>query len=613
MEHQDEQIGTFGSINFLKTSYCSMVDGYMDEPDIVKELKEMERLHNLKQSNYEENSKIETPDESGFEISRGNICLIKEDTMLRGVVIQQVQDMFISGPVVLFKWRNEEGWPVEYVSSNVEKVLGYPVPDLISGKVRYSKIIHQEDLEIVSKEVSTNSEMGVSNFVHEPYRIIRKDGKIIWIEDYTSIMRDENGDITHYFGYIVDITKRKSYERELKESQTNLLQAQYIARMGDFVWDIAKGEITWSEGMYNLLKFDKNEVINFEKVNANIRHPEDLERITKWLNDAINSGDEYLRSNNYRLICKDGEVIHVKTNGRIEYQNGKAIKLFGTCQDITELMIAENKLHEIHNELQDAYETLSTVNAHLKRTVEEKTRDINKLIIQKDEFIHMLGHDLKNPMTPIFTLLPLIEKKLDDPKLIEMISVIIKNSKRMKEIIDETLKLARLDDISKTIEPVEFSLNDEIQNIIDENKTLFDENNFKVEIEIDKGCSIHYDKHQFYDLVSNFLTNAVKYTPDDVDGFLRISAECCDDELILSFTDFGCGLTDKQREEVFEKFYKIGTPREGMTSSGLGLSICKRIVEKHDGRIWVDSEGPGKGSTFYVSIKKGKVGVVSHG
>ena len=192
-----------------------------------------------------------------------------------------------------------------------------------------------------------------------------------------------------------------------------------------------------------------------------------------------------------------------------------------------------------------------------------------------------------------------------DPKLKEMIYYVVKNSKRMKEIIDETLKLARLDDVSVTIDPVDFLLNDEIQSIIDESKTLFDENDFRVEIDIDKTCSIYYDKHQFYDLVSNFLTNAVKFTPNDGDGVLRIHSECSDDEIILSFADSGCGLTDKQGEEVFEKFYKIGTPREGMTSSGLGLSICKRIVEKHGGRIWVESDGPGMGSTFYVSIKNG--------
>ena len=272
-----------------------------------------------------------------------------------------------------------------------------------------------------------------------------------------------------------------------------------------------------------------------------------------------------------------------------------------------ELEAAYNQLNVMNVELKDAHEALSTVNKRLKLLVEEKTEDIQRLIQQKDDFIHMLGHDLKNPMTPIFTLLPLIEQQVTDPKIKEMIHHININAVRMKDIIDETLKLARLNDVSRTIDPVEFILNDEIASIIDENKNLFDGHDFHVETDVDATCRIFYDKHQFYDLVSNFLTNAVKYTPDNEEGIIKIHADCQQDEIILSIMDKGSGLTEKQCEQVFEKFYKAGMPRDGMTSSGLGLSICKRIVEKHGGKIWVESDGPGTGCTFFVTIKK-KIG-----
>jgi PAS domain S-box-containing protein len=120
--------------------------------------------------------------------------------------------LFSSGPMVVFRWRNEEGWPVEYVTPNVKNVFGYSNGEFMSGAVSYAEIIPEEDIERVALEVKTNSESGAERFEHEPYRIVRKDGKTIWIADFTTILRDESGRVTYYLGYVVDITDRKRVE-----------------------------------------------------------------------------------------------------------------------------------------------------------------------------------------------------------------------------------------------------------------------------------------------------------------------------------------------------------------------------------------------------------------
>ncbi|MDA3814410.1 MAG: PAS domain-containing protein, partial [Candidatus Cloacimonetes bacterium] len=137
-------------------------------------------------------------------------------------VLKQERHMFISGPVIVFRWQNKEGWPVEYVSPNVKDVFGYSVEELLSGKIPYAEIIPKEDIDRVSNEVATYSKSGDENFEHKPYRIIRKDRKTIWIADYTTILRDEAGKITHYLGYIVDITERKRAEEKLKKRLNEL-------------------------------------------------------------------------------------------------------------------------------------------------------------------------------------------------------------------------------------------------------------------------------------------------------------------------------------------------------------------------------------------------------
>jgi len=144
----------------------------------------------------------------------------------------------------------------------------------------------------------------------------------------------------------VDISERKQAEAALMESQSKLLQAQYIARMGDFTWDLVSGAITWSEGMHVLLKYNRSEKIDYAKVNAAIHHPDDLDRVNQWLTDRISSGKKRITPNEYRLVCKDGEILYVHTEGKIEYKDGKAVKLFGTCQDITLQKQAEDSLRE---------------------------------------------------------------------------------------------------------------------------------------------------------------------------------------------------------------------------------------------------------------------------
>ena len=116
--------------------------------------------------------------------------------------------LFAAGPVAVFAWRNEPGWPVEYVSSNVERLFGYSPAELYAENPPYVELVHDDDVGRVLHEVKRNSDETTKRFHHKPYRIRTKDGEIRWVLDYTRILRDD-GEITGYTGYLVDITERK--------------------------------------------------------------------------------------------------------------------------------------------------------------------------------------------------------------------------------------------------------------------------------------------------------------------------------------------------------------------------------------------------------------------
>jgi len=134
--------------------------------------------------------------------------------------LQEANDIINMSPAVAFLWKNEEGWPVEYVTDNVLELFGYTAREMTSGTVSYAELVHPEDIKTIANELARFSSMEpCEDFVREPYRIIAKDGTVKWLDDHTHIRRDEQGNITHYHGIVIDITNRKKVENALKKSE----------------------------------------------------------------------------------------------------------------------------------------------------------------------------------------------------------------------------------------------------------------------------------------------------------------------------------------------------------------------------------------------------------
>lgn len=143
--------------------------------------------------------------------------------------------LFAVGPVVVFRWQNREGWPVEYVSPNVEALTGYPVDEFATGRRPYASVVHKDDLPRVFEEVTTHSKSDAPWFVHQPYRILHADGRALWVADYTVVLRDEAGTPTHFFGYIMDITD------QIEQGSRLRAQEQVLERIGSPILQVGRG------------------------------------------------------------------------------------------------------------------------------------------------------------------------------------------------------------------------------------------------------------------------------------------------------------------------------------------------------------------------------------
>lgn len=155
--------------------------------------------------------------------------------LVRTAARQQEHLLFSVGPVVVFRWQACEGWPVEYVSPNVAALTGYPLEEFASGVRPYASLVHADDLPRVTEEVVSNIAADAPWFVHRPYRILRADGRALWVADYTVSLRDQTGKVTHFFGYIMDISEQVEQMSRLHA------QERTIERLASPILQVGRG------------------------------------------------------------------------------------------------------------------------------------------------------------------------------------------------------------------------------------------------------------------------------------------------------------------------------------------------------------------------------------
>ena len=364
-------------------------------------------------------------------------------------------------------------------------------------------------------------------------------------------------------------------------------------------------------------------------------HPEDNLRVQ----DAIKKGYAGYPGSNleYRIFTKNGDLRWISHSWSPIIENGSLEKIVSSIKDITDLKVTQQKLADRINHLQkneiatlnimedfqesisslkkarreidkknvqlkESQEQLKKFNEELEQRVHERTKEVERLLKQKDAFIDQLGHDLKHPLGPFINLIPLLKKRETDEKKREILTVLERNVDYMKRLVIRTVKLAKLNAPSTEFDFQSIQFSDFIQKIIEKNKSSFEQYDVEINTMIDSNIFIDADPLQIEEVVENLLSNSLKYGAEH--GLITITAKEKKGEkaVLISVKDTGQGMTSEQLESIFNEFYKADESRHDFTSTGLGLSICKRIVEKHNGQIWAESNGIGKGTTFYFTL-----------
>jgi PAS domain S-box-containing protein len=493
-----------------------------------------------------------------------------------------------------------------FINPKLLDIVGYEREEL-NEEIFTNKIIHQKDL---SKLLRTNEESELE------FRIFDKQGKLKWLTGKRIPHFDENGEIDSIRVWLDDITEKKIYEELIYELNINflnfttdiknnielLLNTGLKLINGDLIVYAHKDESAGQEGYRILTSDNESYFFNSDDFNKNLF-------ISEIFIEGHDFPQEFYNINNMKYISSDP---FIKKNNFMSCF-GKAIKSQEGLDNLVCVFYKDNPVISGQEKLVlflicDAIE-IEQRRWRVQQDLEKQNITLNEINKLKTELFSRTSHELKTPLISIkgFTelLLTLHKSKLD-PETISILEEIKDGSKRLEKIINLLLESAKLEEGQLKLNIAEEDLTFLINFCVKELKGLARLRNQSIIFDHNKKFEAKFDKERIYEVISNLLLNAVKYTPPG--GTISIETKIDNNSYIISVKDNGIGFTEEEKNQVFKQFGKIERYGQGwdvaIEGTGLGLYITKKLVELHGGKIWLESEGRNKGSIFSFSIPK---------
>ena len=469
-------------------------------------------------------------------------------------------------PGMAYRCTNNVNWSMQFVSEGCYQLTGYRKDELINDKViSYGSLIHKDDQLLVYETVQN----AVNN--HEPftllYRIDTWQGLEKWVWEKGRAIYDNKGKVIHLEGFITDITERKLAEEKfniLAHALKSVSECVCITNMRDKI-------IFTNKSFNRVYGYSSAELIGkpISFVRSQKNDPDVIKKIFPetlaggWTGELINKR-------------KNGEEfpIHLSTS-LITDDAGKPIALAGVSIDISESKMRETELQEA------------------KEKVEQAAR-------LKSNFFTNVSHELRTPLVGILGFAEILKDEIDKPELAEMADMILNGSKRLTETLNSVLDLSRIEADKLEINYSHVNL----ANFITDNIKLFQSVASKRGLHlsskiIDKNVVANVDEQLLYQILSNLIGNAIKYTEK---GTITVEVNKIAKNGLnyasLRVIDTGIGIRKENLDQIFEAFRQVS---EGLNrkfeGTGLGLTITKKFIELMSGQLIVDSEY-GKGSSF---------------
>lgn len=396
------------------------------------------------------------------------------------------------------------------------------------------------------------------------FRVLRADGKMQWVAVTGKPRYYANGEFAGYVGSCMDITERKKTEQMLQDSEERFRSIADSAPV-----------LIWMTGTDKRTTFLNNSWMQFANVvqllsdpgylQSDLLHPQDKELVLETYNAAFDTQEEFYIE--YRMQrVSDGAYRWIGMKGvpRYEGENDDFAGYIGSGMDITEM--------KEHEQI-------------------------------KNDFIGMASHELKTPITSIKAYIQLLltiynKRGEHDEFLLKSLGTVDKQINKLTRLITDLLDVSKMESGRLSLNSEEFLLSDLIKETVDE--VQHTASHHDIICSAVPTLAIYADRDRIAQVLTNFLTNAIKYSPES--DRVDVNVSVGDNEVIINVQDYGIGIKPEEQGKIFNRFYRVeGRNEQTFSGFGIGLYVAAEIIKRHNGRVWVVSE-KGKGAAFYFSL-----------
>ncbi len=459
-------------------------------------------------------------------------------------------------------------------------MLGYTEAELL--ELNFTKITQADDVVIDQESLQKLRAGEVTSFTHEK-RYIHKDGHLFWVRVHVAGVYDSDGVLTHHSTQVVDISRTYELEQEARLYSERLHNVIEGTDAGTWEWDCVTGDIVINDRWAEIVGYTRDELEpTTVETWKRLIHPDDLIHAMELL-DRHFDGDLHAYDLEVRMQHKEGHWVWVHNRGKLfeRSDQGRPLRVAGTHIDITQRKRDEAAL-------------LAANNALVK-----SNRDL-------EQFAYVASHDLQEPLRMVASFTKLLSRnyadELDD-KAREYINFAADGAQRMQQLIKDLLSYSRIGQGYVDDEAVDLNL---VQERVVRSLQLSN-GNAAAEIYCGPLPVVHGDPGQLQQLLHNLVANAIKYRGDKPIE-VTIGTDQRNAEMVFFVRDNGIGIDPENFERIFEIFQRLHA-RSEYAGTGIGLAICKRIVERHGGRIWVES-ALGEGATFFFTLHPDRFGTL---
>lgn len=439
-----------------------------------------------------------------------------------------------------------------------EEVLGRPYKEILQFKSEDGKTI--KDGFIAKAQAGNVAQMERGTL------LLRKDGSVLPVADSASPIQGADGKPLGIIVVFRDISQEQKAQRLIEESNERFQLASRAT--SDVIYDLnlVTGHLGWNEALYAVYGYPKAEKADKLEWWTDHIHPDDAMMLNKTLDKLADKNITHWTVE-YRFRKADGNYVTVRDRAFVlRSEKGEPQRLIGSMLDITQ----QKQL--------------------------EKT---------KDEFISIISHQLRTPLTAIRLFIEMLAKgevgKLK-PEQQGYVDKVQASTARMIRLVGDILNVSRVELGRIKVNPSLLDANKIIQSHIDEMQPLAEQKRVKLVFKPTKLSPVMLDQTVFDQVVHNLITNAIRYTKSGEGVVALAFTQEADGGYLLSVKDNGIGIPPSARPRIFERFYRADNARivEG-EGTGLGLYLIKIIMETVGGRVWFDTE-ENKGTTFYAQL-----------